>query len=155
MALVTMLVASDATRFVGVADEDAAQEVLTAAIAKDRDIMGNGGVLKSKMLVTAAFTFWTGLDVEAEEDEDEPPAGRQLGDDEEPHSNFDGTDYWDSFDRFAGAKTHSTSFAGFASRSLDMRHFEYAGECPIPECGDYVYERDCRDEFEPPAFHLE
>ena len=136
-------------------EELAAQEILTAALQHDREFAretggGDGGLISSGRIVATEFVFWTtGLNVDVEEEVDEPPAHRYMGDDEDGYSmhnsdydgysDYDGTDYWDSFDRFAGSKTHSTVFAGFASRRPDMSNFEYAGKCPIPECGEHVY----------------
>ena len=139
-------------------EELAAQEILTAALQHDREFAretggGDGGLISSGRIVATEFVFWTtGLNVDVEEEVDEPPAHRYMGDDEDGYSmhnsdydgysDYDGHsdyDYWDSFDRFAGSKTHSTVFAGFASRRPDMSNFEYAGKCPIPECGEHVY----------------
>ena len=137
------------SRIVGVPqekrDEALAQEILSAALQGDRNFAleaGGEGDLASKRIVAEGFTFWTtGLDVDVEEEEDEPPSHRYMGDDEDEDSGYHGTDYsYDDFDRFAGSKTHSTVFAGFASRRLDMDNFEYSGPCPIPECGEHVFE---------------
>jgi len=133
-----------AAQISGVAKEqrvvDAAQDVLTAAIATDPGfVSSHEGILTSQRMVTKDFSFWTtGLDVEVEEEEDEAPPHRYQADDEDEGSGYDGTDYWDTFDRFAGRKSHFTMFAGFARHRLDMRNFEYAGKCPVPDCGSFV-----------------
>ena len=31
-------------------------------------------------------------------------------------------------------------FAGFARHRLDTSNFEYAGKCPVPDCGSLVFE---------------
>ena len=156
-------------------EELAAQEILTAALQHDREFAretggGDGGLISSGRIVATEFVFWTtGLNVDVEEEVDEPPAHRYMGDDEDGYSmhnsdydgysDYDGRsdydghsdyDYWDSFDRFAGSKTHSTVFAGFASRRPDMSNFEYAGKCPIPECGEHVYTLE-DDEIDDPT----
>ena len=136
-------------------EELAAQEILTAALQHDREFAretggGDGGLISSGRIVATEFVFWTtGLNVDVEEEEDEPPANRYMGDDEDPDSDYDGTDYWNTFDRFAGSKTHSTVFAGFASHRPDMSNFRYAGKCPIPECGEHVYTLEDDEIYDP------
>lgn len=146
----------------------AAQLMLKAAVKNDkRFAIESGGhtVLQSTRIVVEGFTFWTtGLDVDVEEEEDHPPHeyvvdDEEFEDDDQFHTYnyyaYDDyrrrkPDYWNSFDRFAGSKTHSTVFAGFANARLDMADFEYAGKCPIPDCGDYVYQL-ADDEIDDPT----
>ena len=72
------------------------------------------------------FTLWTtGLKVKITEEEDHPPeiGCEDYGDDTycpDPTSG-EMVSEWNSFDRFAGAKTHTTHFVGFVDKPLPAR----------------------------------
>jgi hypothetical protein len=80
------------------------------------------------------FRVWHTSSVTVEEDEDVP-------DDDEYESDGDGGNiHADSYDRFAGAKTHSGAFAGFAIKKLtaddlgDTCKPDRSASCPMAAC---------------------
>ena len=112
-----------------------AQELFTAALKSNSDIMlystnhdadfnvkGKRLRLMGSASSDAVAQLWTsGLDIRMIEEQEHPP----------DHLSYYDEEYSSSYDRFAGHKTHTMTFAGFITKDLTMADIEAkcAGKC--------------------------